>query len=65
VNRQPVALQILEEVRRTGDIKGRDPRARLGQGADILPPQPAQAAGDDGDLAREAKERGKMRVADR
>jgi len=58
VNRQPIALQVLEKVRRTGDIEGGDPRAGLRQGADILPPQPAKAAGDDGDLAREAKERG-------
>jgi len=51
VNRQPIAPQILEEVRRTGDIQGGDPRAGLRQGADILPSQSAKAAGDDGDLA--------------
>jgi hypothetical protein len=62
VNRQAIALQIVKEVRRTGNVEGRDARAGLRQGADILSPQPAKAAGDDGDLAREAKERGKEGV---
>jgi hypothetical protein len=48
-----------------GDVERGDARAGLRQRADVLPSQPAQAAGDNGNLTRQVEERVEERVADR